>query len=299
MQALIQLDRTMGSGALLAASEAEYQLIDDLIGRTARTDDMAGEMRVLAATAGGIAGWIAYDNDDPHSSRRHYASAICFAAAARAQDLSVYLALHLANLCCDTGKPAEALSLLKAVEDTVDCDELSSRTLASMHAAGAHAYARLGDATGYARCRDDALIALQCDNGRPGTPLNSWLTPTILDVDLGVGLIHLRQYRRAIHHFTSLHTGAYCTTKDRRSAAIHFTQAAMAHVYDGTLDEAVHYATRARELLCSIRSPRASRKFSQLSSAFSAHSAHPAVRAFRREGSAVVWRPYGRGTDKE
>ncbi|MEU3462939.1 hypothetical protein ABZ721_23710 [Streptomyces sp. NPDC006733] len=283
MNALVRLDRRLGSARLRSAAEAELTLITTLISDSTYDAGIAAGLYAVAATAAGVSGWIAYDSGDQTLAEARYTIALSFAKEAAWPadvELRTYLAALLAHQQCAVGELTTALHLLQAEDDTVRRGWTSPRTEAAFHLASARVHATLRNAQASFQSIDAARRALQHNGVSLPTMLNSWVTPVQLELEAGYDLLALGLPRQALPYFDVLHTEVFPAQQDVRQSSILFTAAATAHLQTGDLDAAVACARHAQAFLVAVESTRATQRLSGLRRILMAHQQAPAVRAY-------------------
>ncbi|MEU8548929.1 hypothetical protein AB0C81_18390 [Streptomyces roseoverticillatus] len=276
---LLRMNITLGSGPTRARAEEAFTFITTLIDDATYDESTGTKLYELASTATGFAGWAAFDSNDSSAAQTHYRNALHLARTSGAADLEVLFAAGLARQQCGIGRPTAALELLSGVDASVRCGR-NARAVAAHRAVSAQAHAMLGNEVPQDRAMDAARAALEHDEAPEALTFTSWITRSVIELELGGVLLHAGRPRQALRHFDVLDTGAYPAVEHPRDGVIHL--ACAAHAYLGTEDveAAVFYAHRAQDLLDRVSSARAWRRVAGLRRAFSAHRRAPVVRDY-------------------
>ncbi|UQA97414.1 hypothetical protein [Streptomyces halobius] len=277
LDALITLERTLGSQRLAAPAEAELALLTGLLEEGAHDPATRAELYAAASFTAGLRGWIAYDADDFAGAESFFHTSRHLADVGGATELHAHFTMHLAYQQCAAHAPAAALTLLNA-ELNAPGERPCARTTAALHAASARAHALLGDHVAHGRSVAAARTALRHDEGSRTSPLTSWITASALESQWGSDLLDLGRPRQALVHLAV--SGS--ADQDDRTAAIRYVRAARVLLAGNEVEAAVAWALWAADRLHGIRSGLVRREADRLLRALGAYRDVPAVRDFLR-----------------
>ncbi|MDT0321421.1 hypothetical protein [Streptomyces millisiae] len=254
-------DRTGGSAISQRWVTHALTGVIDLIQHARYTPDTGQRLLRTAAGLAQLAGWTAFDGNQPGSAQRFHLFALRLARAADDTDAIANNLGQLAYQAAAAGHTTEALRLATAAVDTARRARPVVRARALGRLATAHAAA--GDLHAH-RTTADACRALLATARPEDTPEDLYyLTPRQLDAEAGHALVLLATTYPAkrtalLNQATQLLTPLALTTSDgyHRSALLHGVHLAHAHLLDHDRHQAADTLNAIAERLPAVQSFR-------------------------------------------
>lgn len=285
LAALRRLDDELGSARVHEMARADLALITHTLDDASYTEPTARRLFAAAGEAARIAGWTAFDNDNPAVAERFYAAALRAAAAANDPATAATTLSFWAMQRYSEHDPQGGLHL---IDEALRQGERtgSPRMRAMLHARASRAHAKAGDARACAHAETAALTAYAQAPHPTEEPL-----PSLYWVDLGElhswfasNATDLKLPRQALHHYLTIprahHQEHHDTPAYPRGTALRLTRTAATHLTLGDVDTAATVATDVLTHLGDVASTRSDTTFATLRRNLGKHHQVPAVRDF-------------------
>jgi hypothetical protein len=251
---LRHLDDAHDPAMVLALVRHEFGWVSDMLANGTYTEATARELHRVLAELGQIAGFLSYDLDDQLGAQRSYLLALRAAHTAGDNLLGAHLLKCLAEQATETGRPADALTLLDSALAGVRTTTAPGQK-ALLHVWRARALALLADRRGCLTAIDTAHAAIDRAAAEDPSWLY-WLTDTDITIQAGEALLAAGLADRAED---SLAAGLAALPGDRHAGdqQLFRIRLAQARLRTGHLPEALQTAHDALDWAELRRSPRA------------------------------------------
>ncbi|MFJ3926203.1 transcriptional regulator [Streptomyces sp. NPDC090022] len=287
-EALVDLDHRFGSGHVRPVV-VHYlnSVVSGLIGGSYR-EPVGRALFAAVARLTELAGYMAVDTGQPGLAQRYYIQALRLAQAAGDRAYGGYvLAASMSHLAAELGNPREIAQLARAAQEGTR-GQVTPRAEAMFYAAEARGHALLGDARATSVLSARAVTALERAEPESGDDPawirhfdEAYLADELAHChrDLGQADAAGRRAQEALR--------ALPETKARRRA-IGMLLLAAAQVQQREVEQACHTATKAAELLGSLRSNRGAEYLDDFRQRVAPYREEAAVREFTARVEARV-----------
>ncbi|MGH2599865.1 MAG: helix-turn-helix domain-containing protein [Dehalococcoidia bacterium] len=140
------LDRLHGGDALCEAGARYVRRADEWLNLARYSSDTGRELQVAFSKIAQITGWLHYDAGRQAAARRYYLEALSAAQLARDAELEILVLSTLSTQALHLGRPREAVQLAQRAQERAS----------GWATPRVHALLLVREATGWARCRDNA-----------------------------------------------------------------------------------------------------------------------------------------------
>ncbi|MFF8845854.1 transcriptional regulator [Streptomyces sp. NPDC015127] len=276
--ALTELDHRFGSGHVRPVLVHYLNSVVSGLLSGAYREAVGRELFAAVARLTELAGYMAVDTGQPGLAQRYYIQALRLAQAAGDRGYGGYvLAASMSHLAAELGNPREIAQLARAAQEGAR-GQVTPRVEAMFHAAEARGHALLGDARTCHEAAARAVAALE--RAEPDTGDDpAWITH-FDEAYLADELAHchrdLGEAGAAARHAED----ALCRhpASRARRRAIGLVLLASAQVQQREVEQACHTATRAVDLLDTLRSSRGAEYLDDLQLRLEPYADEPAVR---------------------
>ncbi|MGW1139754.1 transcriptional regulator [Streptomyces zhihengii] len=278
--ALTELDHRFGSGHVRPVL-VHYlnSVVSGLLSGSYR-EAVGRELFAAVARLTELAGYMAVDTGQPGLAQRYYIQALRLAQAAGDRAYGGYvLAASMSHLAAELGNPREIAQLARAAQEGAR-GRVTPRAEAMFHAAEARGHALLGDAR---TCHDAVSRAVAAlDRAEPESGDDPAWIAHFDHAYLADELAHchrdLGEAEEAARQAGEALAGHPASRARRR--AIGLVLLASAQVQQREVEHACHTATRAVELLDTLRSSRGAEYLDDLRQRLEPYAEEPPVRDF-------------------
>jgi hypothetical protein len=271
-----RMDDALGGATLLPAVREDLRLVVAMLDNAAYTEDVGKRLHGVAAEFGRLAGWLAYDSEQPAVAQRYFLAAM---RAAHVSDNSAIGANVLGSMsvqAAQSSSPGDAVTL---TESALRAErELTPAVAGSLYGRLAVGAAYTGDTTASQRAQDRAfeLLAQSVPENEP--PWIYWFTEADAQGLAGWSLLVLGRPVEAEPHLrraVALLDPAF--TRDRAGM---LCDLATARVGAGTVERACATASEAASIIRRLDSPREQRLLADFRRTAAPYARSVAVREF-------------------
>ncbi len=147
-----RMDDAVGGGGLLPAVREDLRLVVAMLRNASYTEEVGRRLHAVAAEFGRLAGWLAYDSDQPALAQRYFLAALRAAHASTDRAVGANILGFMSTQAAFSSSPKDAVVLAESALN--GARELTPAVEASLHARLARGAARAGDATSWERSHD-------------------------------------------------------------------------------------------------------------------------------------------------
>ncbi|MBT2364703.1 transcriptional regulator [Streptomyces sp. ISL-10] len=276
--ALTELDHRFGSGHVRPVL-VHYlnSVVSGLLSGSYR-EAVGRELFAAVARLTELAGYMAVDTGQPGLAQRYYIQALRLAQAAGDRGYGGYvLAASMSHLAAELGNPREIAQLARAAQEGAR-GRVTPRVEAMFHAAEARGHAVLGDSRTCHEAAARAVAALE--RAEPDTGDDPAWIAHFDEAYLADELAHchrdLGEAGAAAQQAEAALAGHPAARARRR--AIGLVLLASAQIQQREVEQACHTATRAVELLDTLRSSRGTEYLDDLQLRLDPYAGEPVVR---------------------
>ncbi|MGH3565020.1 MAG: hypothetical protein ACRDRH_03090 [Pseudonocardia sp.] len=169
-----RMDDAMGGGTLLPAVREDLRLVVVMLGNAAYTEEVGKRLHAVAAELGRLAGWLAYDSDQPAIAQRYFLAALRAAHVSGDRAIGANILGFMSVQAAQSSNPRDAVILAESALAAEK--ELTPAVAASLHGRLALGAAYSGDATTSQRAQNRSfeLLARSIPENEP--PWIYWFT---------------------------------------------------------------------------------------------------------------------------
>jgi hypothetical protein len=295
--ALRRLDDRHGGGALsLRYVTAELRSVLDLVQYASYGPDTGRRLMTIVADLAQLLGWLSFDSSRYGAAERYLLLSLGVCRALGAADRAANAIGMLSYVSAFAGHGPQSVRLAEA--GASECRRGAPIVRARLLGREATAAAADGDVARFRRQSQEAAALLQRYACNDAPPFLYYFTPEQLAAEEGLALVMLAEQttasrRRLLLEAIEKLSGAVTalaapgpdgnTPAYPRSALLHNTYLARAHLLRGDLEQAVGAMRATLGLLAQVQSPRARGYLRELRRAMASRSRSPIVREFLEE----------------
>ncbi|MGH4020524.1 MAG: hypothetical protein ACRDT0_15065 [Pseudonocardiaceae bacterium] len=153
-----RMDDTLGGGSLLPAVREDLRLVVAMLRNSAYTEEVGRRLHAVAAEFSRLAGWLAYDSDQPALAQRYFLAALRAAHVSGNRGVGANILGFMSIQAANSSSPKDAVMLAESA--LTAARELTLAVQASLHARMARGAAYAGDAATWQRSQDRAFDLL-------------------------------------------------------------------------------------------------------------------------------------------
>ncbi|MGH3888701.1 MAG: transcriptional regulator [Pseudonocardiaceae bacterium] len=153
-----RMDDALGGATLLPAVREDLRLVVAMLNNAAYTERVGKRLHAVAAEFARLAGWLAYDSEQPAVAPRYYLAAVRAAHASGDRASGAKILGCMSIQAARSPKPADAVTLAESALKAEP--ELTPAVAASLHGRLALGAARAGDEATWRRAQDRAFDLL-------------------------------------------------------------------------------------------------------------------------------------------
>jgi hypothetical protein len=290
--ALRRLDDRHGGGALsLRYVTAELRSVADLVQYASYDRDTGKQLLTIVADLAQLLGWLSFDSSRYGAAERYLLLSLGVCRALGARDRAANAIGMLSYVSAFVGHGRQAVRLAEAAAG--ECGRGDPVLRARLLGRDATAAAADGDLARFRRQSQEAADLLERHAARGAPPFLYYLTPDQLSAEAGLALVLLAgqtttSRTRLLSEAVQLLRGAVpalaapgpagSAPAYPRSALLHATFLARAHLLKGDLEEAVAATRVGLGLRAQVQSPRGWGYLRALRSAMARRTRSPLVR---------------------
>jgi hypothetical protein len=284
VEARRRIDDAIGGETLLPAVREDLRLVVALLDNAALTGEVAKRLHAVAAELGRLAGWLAYDSDQPAMAQRYYLAALRAAHVSGDRAIGANILGFMSIQAARSPKPADAVVL---AESALKAErELTPAVAASLHGRLALGAARAGDEQTWRRAQDRAFELLARSVPAEEPPWIYWFTEADASGMADQSLIALGRPAEAepyLRRTLSLIDPAF--VRDRAGWLCHL---ATARIAMGAVEQACATANEAATLIRRLDSPHDRSRLKEFRSVAAPYARSTAVREFNAKHRDLV-----------
>jgi tetratricopeptide (TPR) repeat protein len=271
-----RMDDALGGGTLLPAVREDLRLVVAMLGNAAYTEDVGKRLHGVAAELGRLAGWLAYDSEQPAVAQRYFLAALRAAHVSGDRAIGANVLGFMSVQAAQSSSPGDAVTL---IESALRAErELTPAVAGSLYGRLAVGAGYAGDAAASQRAQDRSfeLLARAVPENEP--PWIYWFTEADAQGLAGWSLLALGRPGEAEPHLrraVALLDPAF--TRDRAGM---LCDLATARVSAGAVDRACATAGEAAAIIRRLDSPREQRLLADFRRAAAPYAGSAAVREF-------------------
>src|SRR5579859_5864032 len=290
--ALRRLDDKHGGGALsLRYVTAELRSVVDLVEYASYGKETGRRLLTIVADLAQLLGWLSFDSSRYGAAERYLLLSLGICRALGARDRAANTIGMLSYVSASAGHGPEAIRLAEAA--TGECGRGDPVLRARLLGREATAAAADGDLSRFRRQSQDAADLLERYAARGVPPFLYYLTPDQLSAEAGLALVLLAERTttnrtRLLSEAVQSLGGAVAALAAPgpagdapaypRSALLHATFLARAHLLNGDLEQAVAATRTGLGLRAQVQSPRGRGYLHELRTAMARRARSPLVR---------------------
>ncbi|MDI3407884.1 transcriptional regulator [Streptomyces cavernicola] len=278
-ESLVHLDHQYGSGHVRPVVVHYLNSVVSGLLAGAYREAVGRELFAAVARLTELAGYMAVDTGQPGLAQRYYIQALRLAQAAGDRGYGGYvLAASMSHLAAQLGNPREIAQLARAAQEGAR-GRVTPRAEAMFYAAEARGHALLGDARSTHTVAAQAEAALERADSAVEDPVwirhfdGAYLADELAHCHRDLG--HAEAAARAAQDSLDGHPESRA-----RRRAIGLVLLATAQLQQREVEQACHTATRAMELLGTLRSDRGAEYLEDFRDRLAPFREQPAVREF-------------------
>jgi hypothetical protein len=271
-----RMDDALGGATLLPAVREDLRLVVAMLDNAAYTEDVGKRLHGVAAEFGRLAGWLAYDSEQPAVAQCYFLAAMRAAHVSGDRAIGANVLSSMSVQAAQSSSPGDAVTL---TESALRAErELTPAVAGSLYGRLAVGAAYTRDTTASQRAQDRAfeLLAQSVPENEP--PWIYWFTEADAQGLAGWSLLVLGRPGEAEPHLrraVALLDPAF--TRDRAGM---LCDLATARVGAGTIERACATASEAASIIRRLDSPREQRLLADFRRAAAPYARSAAVREF-------------------
>ncbi|MGH3896912.1 MAG: hypothetical protein ACRDTA_01410 [Pseudonocardiaceae bacterium] len=271
-----RMDDALGGGTLLPAVREDLRLVVAMLDNAAYTEDVGNRLHAVAAELSRLAGWLAYDSEQPALAQCYFLAAVRAAHVSGDRAIGANILGFMGVQAAQSASPGDAVTL---VESALRAErELTPAVAGSLYGRLAVGAAHAGDATASQRAQDRAfeLLARSVPENEP--PWIYWFTEADAQGLAGWSLLALGRPDEAepyLRRAVALLDPTF--TRDRAGM---LCDLAIARVGAGAVERACATAGEAASIIRRLNSPREQRLLADFRRAAAPYARSAAVREF-------------------
>jgi hypothetical protein len=271
-----RMDDAIGGGTLLPAVREDLRLVVAMLDNAAYTEDVGKRLHAVAAELGRLAGWLAYDSEQPALAQRYFLAALRAAHVSGDRAVGANILGFMGVQAAQSNSPGDAVTL---IESALRAEwELTPAVAGSLYGRLAPGAAHVGDATSAKRALDRAFELLGRSMVENEPPWIYWFTEADAQGLAGESLLALGQPGEAEPHLRR--AVGLLGPGFSRDRALWLCQLATARLDMGSVEHACATATEAAVIIHRLNSPHGQRKLADFRTAATPYARSAAVREF-------------------
>ncbi len=271
-----RMDDAIGGGTLLPAVREDLRLVVAMLDNAAYTEDVGKRLHAVAAELGRLAGWLAYDSEQPALAQRYFLAALRAAHVSGDRAIGANILGFMSIQAARSPKPADAVIL---AESALRAErELTPAVAGSLHGRLAMSAGFAGDAAASRRAQDRAFELLGRSVAENEPPWIYWFTEADAQGLAGESLLALGRPDEAEPHLRR--AVGLLDPGFSRDRALWLCELATARLGMGSVDHACMTATEAAGIIRRLDSPHGQRKLADFRVAAAPYARTAAVRDF-------------------
>lgn len=270
------MDDAIGGGTLLPGVREDLRLVMAMLDNAAYTEEVGKRLHAVAAEFGRLAGWLAYDSEQPALARRYFLAAVRAAHVSGDRAIGANVLSSMSVQARQSTNPAGAVTL---IESALRAErELTPAVAGSLYGRLAAGAAHAGDAAVSERAQDRAFELLGRSVAENEPSWIYWFTEADARGLAGESLLTLGRPGDAEPHLRrAVGLLGHGFSRDR---ALWLCALATARLGVGSVEHACAAATEAAAIIHRLNSPHVQRKLADFRAAAAPYARSAAVREF-------------------
>ncbi|MGH3942891.1 MAG: hypothetical protein ACRDTG_30570 [Pseudonocardiaceae bacterium] len=271
-----RLDDALGGGSLLPATREDLRLVVALLKNSSYTEDVGRRLHAVAAEFGRLAGWLAYETNQPALAQRYFLAALRAAHISGDRAIGANILGNMSAQAAFSDSPRDAVVF--AESGLTVARELTPAVEASLHARLARGAAYVGDAKTWERSHGRVLDLLSRSVPENEPPWIYFFTEDHAHGIAGESLLALGRPKQAESHLRdAIMLLGPTFLRDR---AQWLCRLATARIGMGSIDQACATAGEAASTIRRLKSPRIQQHLAEFRRAAELYANSAAVREF-------------------
>ncbi|MGH3928418.1 MAG: hypothetical protein ACRDTF_00395 [Pseudonocardiaceae bacterium] len=276
VEARRRLDDALGGGSLLPATREDLRLVVALLRNSSYTEEVGRRLHAVAAEFGRLAGWLAFETNQPALAQRYFLAALRAAHVSGDRGIGANILGYMSVQAAQSNTPRDAVVL---AESALTAEQaLTPAVAASLYGRLALGAAYAGDATTCRRSQDRAFDLLSRSVPENEPSWIYWFTEADAQGLAGWSLLALGQPAEAESHLR--HAVALLDPGFTRDRAGMLCDLATARIGTGAVERACATASEAATIIRRLDSPRQSLLLAGFRRAAEPYAGSAAVREF-------------------
>jgi hypothetical protein len=276
VEARRRMDDALGGGTLLPSVREDLRLVVAMLNNAAYTEDVGKRLHGVAAEFGRLAGWLAYDSEQPALAQRFFLAALRAAHVSGDRAIGANVLSSMSVQATWSSSPGDAVTL---IESALRAErELTPAVAGSLYGRLARGASCVGDTTASQRAQDRAFELLGRSVAENEPSWIYWFDEAEVRGLAGQSLLVLGRPGEAEPHLRrSVGLLGPGFSRDR---ALRLCDLAFARLAMGSVDRACATATEAAVIIRRLDSPRGQRRLADFRMAAAPYAGSAAVRQF-------------------
>ncbi|HET9254002.1 MAG TPA: hypothetical protein VFO16_02225 [Pseudonocardiaceae bacterium] len=276
VEARRRMDDAIGGATLFPAVREDLRLVVAMLDNAAYTEEVGKRLHAMAAEFGRLAGWLAYDSEQPALVQRYFLAAVRAAHVSGDRAIGANILGFMGVQAAQSSSPGDAVVLIESALRTER--ELTPAVVGSLYGRLAVGAAHAGDAGTSQRAQDRAFEFLGRSVSENEPSWIYWFTEADAQGVAGESLLALGRPAEAETH---LRRAVGLLPPDfSRDRALWLCQSATARLGMGLVDHACATATEAAVIIHRLNSPHGQRALIDFRAAAAPYASSSAVREF-------------------
>lgn len=271
-----RMDDAIGGGTLLSSVREDLRLVVTLLREAAYTEEVGQRLYGVAAEFSRLAGWLAFDSEQPALAQRYYSAGLRAAHLSKDRAIGANVLGFMSVQAGRSPKPSDAVVL---AESALQAEKgLTPAVAASLHGHLALAHARTGDADQWRRAQDRSFELLTRSVPSEEPEWIYWFTQADAEGIAGQSLLELGKPAEAEPHLQRAVAHLDPTlSRDRAGWLCHL---ATARIQAGRVERACATALEAASLIRRLDSVHDEARLTDFRRAAQPYAQSTAVREF-------------------
>ena len=271
-----RMDDAIGGGTLLPAVREDLRLVVAMLGNAAYTEDVGQRLHAVAAELGRLAGWLAYDSNQPAVAQRYFMAALRAAHVSEDRAIGANILGFMSLQAAESNSPGDAVTLAESA--LAPQRELTPKVAAFLYGQLAVGAAHAGDAAACRQAQRQAATLLGRAAVADEPPWIYWFTEANTHGIAGRSLLALGRPSEAEPHLRAM--VAMLDPAFARDRALWMCDLATARISSGSVEQACATATEAAAVIRRLDSPRDKRRLNTFRAAAAPYAKTTAVQDF-------------------
>jgi hypothetical protein len=276
VEARRRMDDALGGGTLLPAVREDLRLAVAMLDNAAYTEAVGKRLHAVAAELGRLAGWLAYDSEQPALAQRFFLAAMRAAHVSGDRALGANILGFMGVQATQSNKPGDAVILIESALRVER--ELTPAVAGSLYGRLAAGAAFAGDATASQRAQDRAFELLGRSLAENEPPWIYWFTEADAQGLAGESLLALGRPGEAEPHLRR--AVGLLDPGFSRDRALWLCELACARLGMGSVEQACATATEAAVIIRRLDTPHGQRKLADFRATAAPYARTAAIREF-------------------